>query len=311
MSHVPYEPTIAGTQFPPPYKFPGLKAFGFPLLADLSVLQDLCDDFLAIAPAGKGISFAPIAIAPNDALVVLQVLDYPALIATTPPWDAFGGAPQQEAYFAVPVVRKQGGQPVEIGLFLPFIFVDNATSAFTGREVFGMPKLLAAFQDVRDFPQQPIVVRFEGRKAAGDPFQLRRLLKVAQVPGTIAPPTFGARIGMFFGPLDALFAASPLFGLIDAAHASGSFFGFSSRMLIGATAASSDRYRSIMRCSYETSNVAAGFLPPTTVAFKPLFEFDLKSALGIRTLGGEALALNPFFVSCDMTLAAPVNLWEQ
>lgn len=311
MNRVPYEPTIAGTQFPPPYLFPGLKAFGFPLLADRAVLQDLCDQFLAIAPPGKGISFAPIAIAPNDALVVLQVLDYPSLVATTPPWDAFGGAPQQEAYIAVPVVRKQGGQPVEIGLFLPFIFVDNPTSAFTGREVFGMPKLLAAFENVRDFPQQPVVVRFHGRKAAGDPFQLRRLLKAAQVPGTIAPPTFGARIGMFFGPLDALFAASPLFDLIDDAHVGGSFFGFSSRMLIGPSAGASDAFRSIMRCTYQTANVAAGFLPPTTVAFKPLFEIDLESALGIRTVGGEALAMNPFHVSCDLTLSTPVDLWEQ
>ena len=311
MSHAPFESTIAGTQFPPPYLFPGLKAFGFPLLADLAPLQDLCNRFLAIAPASAGISFEPIAVAPNAAVVVLQVLDYPSLTATTPPWDGFGGAPQQEAYFAVPVVRMQGGLPVEVGLFLPCIFVDNPTSAFTGREVLGMPKLLAAFRGIRDFPVEPIVVRFEGRKAAGDPFQLRRLLNIAQVPGTLAPPTFGARIGMFFGPLDALFASSPAFGLVQAAHTSGTFFGFSSRMLIGPAAAAADAYRSVMRFTYETNNVGAGFLPPTTVSLKKLFEIDIESTLGIKTVGGEALALNPFFLSCDLRLSAPIDLWEQ
>ena len=311
MNHTPFESTIAGTQFPPPYAFPGLKAFGFPLLADLAALQDLCNRCLAIAPVGAGISFEPIAVAPGAAVVVLQVLDYPLLMATTPPWDSFGGAPQREAYFAVPVVRRQGGLPVEVGLFLPCIFVDNPSSAFTGREVLGMPKLLAAFGGIGDFPAKPIVVRFEGRKAAGDPFNLRQLLKVSQVPGTVAPPTFGARIGMFFGPLDALFASSPAFGLVDAAHTSGSFFGFSSRTLIGASAAAADAYRSIMRCTYKTSNVAGRFLPPTTLSLKKLFELDIESTLGIKTVGGEALALNPCFLTCDLTLSAPIDLWEQ
>lgn len=311
MNHTPFEPTIAGTQFPPPYSFTGLKAFGFPLLADLAPLQDLCDRHLAIAPAGAGISFEPIAIALNTAVVVLQVLDYPSLTATTPPWNDFGGAPQREAYFAVPVVRKQGGLPIDVGLFLPCIFVDNPISAFTGREVLGLPKLLAGFSAVRSFPAQPIVVRFDGRKAKGQPIQLKQLLKVSKVPGTLAPPTFGARIGLFYGALDAVFNASAEFVQIDAAHVSGSFFGFSSRTLVGPSAAVADAYRSIMRCTYTTSNVASGFLPPTTVRLKKLFEFDIESMLGIRSVAGETLAINPFFVECDLTLSAPVDLWVQ
>ncbi len=109
MAHVPFEPSIAGSQAPPPYDCTGVKAFGFPLLADAQPLQDLCDQFLGIAPLSAGISFEPILVAPNTCAVVMQALDYESLKAMTPPWDDLGGAPQRELLFAVPVIQKQDG----------------------------------------------------------------------------------------------------------------------------------------------------------------------------------------------------------
>ena len=156
MAHIPYEATIAGTQALPPYQCTGVKVFVFPLLADTAPLQTLCDKFLNIAPSAAGITFEPIPSAPNTCTLIIEAIDYTSLTAPTPPWNDFGETPQRELLFSFPVVRKQGNVPVETGIFVPYIFVDDPASAFTGREVTGLPKMLASFSLNRNFPARPI-----------------------------------------------------------------------------------------------------------------------------------------------------------
>src|SRR5881394_2628271 len=172
MAHTPFEPSIAGAQGPPPYDSPGVRVFGFPLLADAPPLYNLCNQLLNIAPTSTGISFEPILVSPNTCIVTIEALDYPSLLPTASPWSDLGAIQQQELLFSVPVVRKQGGATVEAGIFIPYIFVSDQTSAIAGREVLGLPKLLASFDFDPNFPNSgPIVVRFQGRRTIGGPIQ--------------------------------------------------------------------------------------------------------------------------------------------
>ena len=313
MAHIPFEPTIAGAQAPPPYDCTGVKAFGFPLVADAAPLQALCDEFLSIAPPSAGISFEPIQVAPNTCWVTMEVLDYQFLTPTTPPWGDLGGTPQRELLFAVPVIRKQGGLPVDVGIFIPYIFVDNLGSALTGREVLGLPKVLATFSVDRNFPaSDPIVMRFEGRKTASAPVKSNQLVKVVAPLSTAVLPTLATRIGMFFGPLDLLFAGSAAFGLIANAYTSGSTLGFSSRILIRPGSSTTDAFQSIMSAAYTATTVRAmGLLAPVSVTLSSLVALDIQSTLGIRPgPGGKVPSLNPFCMDFDFSLDGLTTLWE-
>jgi hypothetical protein len=316
MAHNPFEPTIAGAQALPPYVCTGVRTFGFPLLADALPLQALCDQFLNIAPPTAGISFEPIPanpiFGPNACFVLVEALDYQSLKATTPPWDDLGEAPQQELLFAVPVLRKQGGIPVEAGIFMPYIFVENQGSALTGREVLGLPKLLGSFSLKRDFPQSgSITMRLVGRATLGEPIKANQLVKISSPLNALVPPSFGVRIGRFFGPLDVLFAGTAAFALIANAHTTGSMFGYSTRILIDPETPATDAYRSIMRCTYASTNNATGFLPPVNVTLAKLVDLDVQSSLGIRTTGGgKALSINPYFLDADFSLDGVTTLWH-
>jgi len=317
MAHNPFEPTIAGAQALPPYVCTGVRTFGFPLLADALPLQALCDQFLNIAPAGEGISFEPIPAdpilyGPDACFVLLEALDYQSLKATTPPWDHLGEAPQQELLFAVPVLRYQDGFPIEAGIFIPYIFVENQGSALTGREVLGLPKLLANFTLKRDFPQSgSISMRLVGRTDMGGSIKSNQFVKISSPLNALVPPSFGVRFGRFFGPLDVLFAGTAAFALIANAQTTGSTFGYSTRILIDPETPATDAYRSIMRCTYASTNNATGFLPPVSVTLAKLVDLDVQSSLGIRaTAGGKALPISPYFLDADFSLEGVTTLWH-
>ena len=176
MAHVPFEPTIAGAQARHPYAATNVSAVGFPLPADAPTIQALLDKYLNIAPLAEDITFQPVLVAPNLlpnlCMVMMEILNYPALASTTPPWNGLGRVQQKELLFSIPVIMIRAGFVVETGIFIPYIFVDDQGSMLTGREVLGLPKLLATFEIPAGFPQSgPIVVRFQGRRAAGGQVQ--------------------------------------------------------------------------------------------------------------------------------------------
>jgi hypothetical protein len=286
MAHIPYEATIAGTQAPPAYKCTGVKVFAFPLLADLASLQTLCDRFLNIAPSAAGITFEAIPSALNSGTVMLEVIDYGSLKAPTPPWNGLGEAPQRELLFSVPVRRTQGGVWVEDGIFIPYIFVDDQASAFTGREVVGLPKVLADFSLDRNFPaSMPIKLRFQERRA-GQPIRMTELVRISSI-GTVPPPGF------------------------PTVPSTTSMVGFSTRILTNPESPATDSYRSIMRCTYASTPTATGPLPPAKVILTPIVGLDIQSTLGIRPdFFGNVISLSPYFMETDFFLEGVTTLWE-
>jgi hypothetical protein len=217
---------------------------------------------------------------------MIEALDYRSLKAPTPPWNDLGEVSQHELLFSVPVWRKHGGVLVESGIFVPYIFVDDQASAFTGREVVGLPKVLADFSLDRSFPASgPITLRFQERRSNG-PIRFVDLVKISTFNG-VAP------LGM---PLS-----------LNAT----SVFGFSTRILINPQSPATDSYRSIMRCTYSSTPTATGALPPAKVALTPIVDLDIQSSLGIRQdVFGNVFSLSPYFVETDFSLEGVTTLWE-
>jgi len=286
MAHTPYEATIAGTQAPPPYQCTGVKVFAFPLLANAAPLQTLCNRLLNIAPSVADITFEPILSALNTCTVMIEVLDYKSLKVSTPPWDNFGETPRRELLFSFPVVRKQGGVPVESGIFIPYIFVDDQASAFTGREVVGLPKMLAEFSFDRNFPaSMPITMRFQERRTNG-PIRLVDLVKISTT-NAVAPSSLPMLLN------------------------STSMFGFSTRILIDPESPATDSYRSIIRCLYASTPIATGALPPAKVTLTRIVGLDIQSTLGIRPdVFGNVVSLSPYFLEADFSLEGVTTLWH-
>lgn len=310
IQHLPFEPTVAGAQAPPPYECRGVKVFGFPLLADAAPLRDLCDRYLSMA-ASAGITFEPVLVGPNVCTVMLEALDYMSLEVTTPPWNDFGEIPQQELLFAVPVLRKQDGQVVESGIFISHIFVDDQASSITGREVLGLPKLMANFSLDPDFPTTgPIVMRLQGRTTKGGPIQLIKAVTI-DAPLGLPPLSVGVRIGRFVGPFDSLFQGIDNFADLERAFESSSMFGYSSRILIDPEHPDRDVFQSLIRCTYASTNRITGLLSPATVTLTPMGYLDIARTLGIQTnYAGEALSTNPYYLEADFSLGDVSTLWR-
>lgn len=135
----PYLPGYSDMQFPPPYSFKGVTIWSFPLAADLQKLTGIVDRYLNLDTGGT-IRFRPLA-----PLVYMMVLHYDRMIPEAPPYKDWGYLTQNEFYFAIPVVRLENGSPVDVGLFTPYIFVDNPWSMICGNTVLGFPKQMAWF----------------------------------------------------------------------------------------------------------------------------------------------------------------------
>ena len=132
----------AGTQQGlPPFSFPGLSITSFILRADFGLLQAYCDLVLNIDAQHY---FSPL-----GSHVCLAINQYPRMESEHPGTSGFGFTSQNEYYVMFPVIRhdRVAGDfllPREITWTFPFIGVDNPTSAFIGREMFGFQKLVGS-----------------------------------------------------------------------------------------------------------------------------------------------------------------------
>ncbi len=129
-------------QIPPPYDLTGVDVRSFELRADMGALRDLCDALLNIGSlTQRGFQYRPVL-----PYVALEVLTYARMISSAPPFSGHGCIKQQEIYFRLPVCRYNliGPflVPAQLYNFIPFIVVDNAWSAFSGRDVLGFPKVI-------------------------------------------------------------------------------------------------------------------------------------------------------------------------
>jgi hypothetical protein len=123
----------------PPFSFPSLSITSFVLEADQVRLQAYCDLLLNIDPQHY---FSPL-----GSHVCLAINQYPRMDSDFPGRVGLGYTSQNEYYVMFPAIRhvRVRGNfllPREITWVFPFIGVDNATSAFIGREMLGFQKLL-------------------------------------------------------------------------------------------------------------------------------------------------------------------------
>lgn len=164
---------------PPPFAFPGVSARVFPLAASMDLLRSFCERYL------KGPEEVCV-FRPSLPYVFLVVLDYGQMATET---ENLGWVSQHEIFFAVPLERWRLHRDRMIfeGWLVntPFIFVDNAASLTTGREVYGWNKVLASLRPRRQGwladPRKPIrflTLSVKGYGSRDD--QTVRLLEVDQ-----------------------------------------------------------------------------------------------------------------------------------
>ena len=121
---------------PGPIAFTDVRMSAFPLVADLSTLQALCDRMIA-APSGGRVRFTPLL--PS---VIMSFTEFPHSVFVN--FAGRGVATERELSFAIPGIftRFDGPVPVGIGfaMFMPFLFLDNSVALMTGRENYGFFK---------------------------------------------------------------------------------------------------------------------------------------------------------------------------
>ena len=300
MARLPYEPTIAGMQAPPPYDATDVRLFGFPLVAGLPQIRTLCRQFLN----SGGDTFEPV-----SNTVTVEVLDYGGLRARTPPWDVYT-IPQQELLLAIPVRRFRRGMFVEFGVFIPFIFVDDQSSAFTGREVLGLPKMLGQFLLDRDYPLTgPISMSLQARVAGGT--SVTELIRVRSTVPFAERPENKATIIRFFGPLE-LFKEASDYKEIEKLSRTNEMIGFSPRILIDPGTPDRDAYRSVHRCRYVEERISVSALGPAAVILRTFKGLDIARALGLTVdQDGDrmsALSANPYRIDSNFTLGDVTTL---
>jgi len=211
LPNAPFDP-----QLPAPYRFDNVGSRLFPLLADRNRLQLVCDHFLNNIAIANNLPFR---INPIQSLVLMEILSYPKMYSAGPGHDQFGYSTQNEFLFAIPVAYWNYSAipfPTAVGLFIPFLCVDNDWSLIAGRVIAGFPKVYGNF----DLPKQFSSIypsKIEARIL--DPFdpntesKLDTVLEISarnQQRATIVPPISSLddlepRQIWPYGPLDTLY----------------------------------------------------------------------------------------------------------
>lgn len=145
--------SVANQQMPPPYYFPNVTAYSFAFDISMETVQDYCNTYFNLGnPSDRGFMYRSLPIFPFG---MLMVIEYPRMITKERavldqmvPFLERGYATQNEVFVTFPVVRhgtRLGNFLVNAAVewTLPFIAVDNSTSAFSGREILGLDKLYA------------------------------------------------------------------------------------------------------------------------------------------------------------------------
>ena len=158
----------------PPGQFRDTRFFYFVLGADQARLQWLCDHYLN-DPSGGTLAYKSLG-------VVLLAFSHVEGLSSAD--SERGIITYKDIAFWVPV---WGGQTRPLCLFPPFIFVDNAATMVTGREVFGLPKQLGRFemplrlQELATTPAPQFRAEVVGTLQPGGRNDWRTLLTVEQI----------------------------------------------------------------------------------------------------------------------------------
>ncbi|MGY6215922.1 hypothetical protein ACW73L_12250 [Methylolobus aquaticus] len=128
----------------PPFLFREVTSRVFPIRANIGRLYTFCDQYLNLDIPDRLVHFRP-----SLPYVYMMVINYGSMSAASARAQNFGWVAQREVTFTVPLerwVRDEANGPwrfVDWACVSPFIFVDDALSLSTGREVYGWPKVLA------------------------------------------------------------------------------------------------------------------------------------------------------------------------
>ena len=152
MSHspdfIPQHPPVLDPQMPPPYRFDNVGMRIFIVPAKAVKLQQVCKHFFNDIAVREGLDFRinPIVDLSGDSFVYLELLSYPRIASQSAGQNNLGFVTQNEFLVSIPVVYENlYGLPLEVGMFTPFLFVDNDWSLIAGREVIGYPKVDGKF----------------------------------------------------------------------------------------------------------------------------------------------------------------------
>jgi Acetoacetate decarboxylase (ADC) len=158
----------------PPGDCGDTRFFYFLLRADHDRLRALCDRYFN-EPSGGACSYEPLGI-------VLLAFTHVERLSSADPLR--GTITYKDIAFWVPV---WGGKTASLCLFPPFIFVDEAGTLVTGREVFGLPKQLGRFQmplrfeDLAEAPAPAFRAEVAGTLEPGGPVTWHTLVTVDQI----------------------------------------------------------------------------------------------------------------------------------
>ncbi|MEM7096384.1 MAG: acetoacetate decarboxylase family protein [Actinomycetota bacterium] len=127
--------------FPGPYQCKDTELWSFMVKADENRLQQLIDRVFN-EPAAGDMRFAPL-----GPYVMMSLGDIHHVIPETPPFNTMGSVDETQVAFWVPTVQvtEHDGElrASRFFMFTSYIWVNNAMSMATGREVYGWPKSMA------------------------------------------------------------------------------------------------------------------------------------------------------------------------
>lgn len=339
---IPQTPPLGDPQSPPPYLFDGVEVQSYSVLAEASKLTALCDRFLNKVAADNGANFRILPITGfGKGLVNVQLLHYPKMYSATPGFENLGFTFQNELLVSIPVVRTTSlGLPVAVGIFVPYLWVDNAWSLITGRDVVGFPKSDGQFtmpQNIWDTDGCEVAalasdtttggaigqqIIFKTRKTAATPFVRAQQANMAarHVPGKpfglLAPDM--ARPLWPFGPVDLLFNSGELVaaesGIRDMLHASA---GLGARCYaLKQLRDPEDPYKACYQAIVEGHTAIrrfhqGGLLPETELEIPGFLTPDIIAQLGIVANGDKVSPVFGFWSNSDLALRDLKNLVER
>lgn len=310
----PFLPGYSDPQMPPPYEFSGVNIRSFPLRARRDAVQRVIDTYLNVAPPGSvdfefrtvGSPGAPLA------HLYMMVLHYDRMVSLVPHYHEMGYLTQHELYFALPVVRWVNGSPAEVGLFTPYIFVDNTWSLVCGNTVVGYPKQMAWFRMpasvTTPYPIQADAPVFP-RYSPDTLLSWHRLVEVSSLVGDI-----GERSGSLwpFGDVEALFVRDvevpvekAVLDLLKGA-AGVSYKVYQLKQIRDSEGFAFACYQGILSFTAElaTSPVATwGPLPPAVIDLKRYESLPIGEKLGlVYGADGRLYSVFPYWIRCGFSV---------
>jgi hypothetical protein len=295
-------------QIPPPYDLPGVMIRSFELAADINKLGDLCNTLLNIGSLEqRGFEYQPLL-----GRVALEVLSYPHMRSLVPPFSGWGYVTQRELYFRFPVVRYDYVLgflvPVEISNFFPFIFVNNAWSAFSGREVIGFPKVIGKIDSREEGSytaslELPVFPAFR-------PTQPQECRSLVRIEAAIARDPLASK--RYRWPWNILGEAESLGALgleLDELIDENLFSTIQLKQIRDAGVPTEACFQGLVHADFQVSNLSHQItLHPASLTLTPTATLDLAAQLGLPD-SGRIEAEFAYGLQCDMTFRSVSNLF--